>query len=102
MQVDLLSWAQMIQSTRIQELGRTRILRIIANIFHKQACLLCHFFSITKVVSVMRLVVSSEGRKNSVSMPLRPSHRAIPTTIIADKAARRGSIDWCLSRHKGL
>jgi hypothetical protein len=72
MKIDLLNRAQMIQSARIQELARTSILGIIADIFHKQAGLLGYLFSIAKVASVMRLVVTSEGRKNSVSIPLTP------------------------------
>jgi hypothetical protein len=37
MKIDLLRRAQMIQSTRIQELARASILRVIADIFHEQA-----------------------------------------------------------------
>src|SRR5229473_4706574 len=44
MKIDLLSRAQMIQSARIQELARTSILGVIADIFHKQAGLLGYLF----------------------------------------------------------
>src|SRR5258708_1715091 len=44
MEIDLLSWAQMIQSARIQELARTPILWVVAKVFHKQARSLAHFF----------------------------------------------------------
>jgi hypothetical protein len=70
--IDLLGRTEAIYSARIQQLARTCIRGVIANVFDKQSRFLGHFFSITKVVSVMRLVVSSAGRKNSVSIPLRP------------------------------
>src|SRR6202171_5706965 len=44
MKVDLLRRAQMIQSAGIQELARTSILGVIANIFHEQAGLLGYLF----------------------------------------------------------
>src|ERR1700675_3603157 len=44
MKIDLLNRAQMIQSARIQELARTSILGVIADIFHEQAGLLGHLF----------------------------------------------------------
>src|SRR5260370_22628017 len=43
MEIDLLSWAQTIRSARVQELARTGILGVIANIFHEQARLLGYF-----------------------------------------------------------
>jgi hypothetical protein len=71
-EIDLLRWAQVVQSARIEKLARTRILGVVANVSTNKLAFSVTFFSITKVVSVMRLVVSSEGRKNSVSIPLKP------------------------------
>jgi hypothetical protein len=63
MKVDLLGWAQAVHRARIQWLARTCFLSLGNR--RQKGSLSRLLFSITKVVSVMRLVASSEGRKQN-------------------------------------
>jgi|ERR1700726_432428 hypothetical protein len=63
-EIDLLPLAQAIRSARIQKLARSEILRIVANILHKQARPLGHFFSTAMTSHLSRpQAIGSESPK---------------------------------------